>query len=225
MGNELHKGHRQRVKKRYLASGLDSFEDHQALEFLLFYCYPLKDTNEPAHKMLKEFGSLSNLFDAGPAEISRRCNVTENVAILVSLIPSLAKRYSLAKWEKKAVLNTSAKAGRYAVSLFIGKKYECFYLVCLDTQRKLIYPQIISEGTIDETPVYPRIIVEESLKHKAACVFLAHNHPSGDPTPSQSDIIATKKITAALEPLDIEVLDHILVAGENYISFAEKKIL
>ncbi len=225
VSDNYHKGHRQRVKKRYISGGLDSFEDHQVLELLLFYCYPLKDTNEIAHKMIKEFGTLSNLFESSAEEISNRCKVSENTAVLVSLVPSLSKRYSLSKWEKKTILNSSSKAGKYAVSLFLGTEYECFYLICLDTQRKLIYPQLISEGTIDETPVYPRIVIEQALKHKSSCVFLAHNHPSGNLTPSNSDIECTKKIQKALSSIDIELLDHLIVSGENYFSFAEKKII
>jgi DNA repair protein RadC len=93
----MHEGHRKRVKDRFLSEGLDAFEDHQVLELLLFYCIPRRDTNELAHRMIKEFGSLAGLFEAEPKDISKRCGVSENTAILVSLVPSLARRYFKAR--------------------------------------------------------------------------------------------------------------------------------
>lgn len=225
MEKKVHEGHRQRVKARFINEGLDAFEDHQILELLLFYCIPLKDTNELAHKMISEFGSLSGVFEAGPEDVSKRCGVSENTAVLVSLIPSLARRYFKGKWGEKPVLNSSSKAGEYAVSLFIGKTYEVFYVICLDNQNRVNYAALVHEGTINEAPVYPRIIVETALRHQAGNVILAHNHPGGSLSPSGADIEVTKKISAALEAISINVVDHIIVAGDRYTSFAEKGLL
>lgn len=221
----LHKGHRMRVKERYLKEGLDSFQDHQVLELLLFYAIPMKDTNELAHLMIKEFGSLPLLFEARPEEIAKRCKVTENVAILVSLIPSLARRYFQGKWGDKPVLDSSKKAGEYAVTLFTGRTYEVFYLICLDTQNRVIHAALVHEGTINEAPVYPRIIVETALRHQAHSIILAHNHPGGSLNPSRADIDVTQRIKTALNPIDIKVIDHILVAGTRYMSFAEQGLI
>lgn len=226
MSENAHKGHRQRVKNRYMNDGgLDSFEDHQVLELLLFYCYPQRDTNEIAHKMIQCYGSLHNLFDADPLDISRRCNVSENVAILISLIPHLSKRYSTGKYVKRNVLSSSKLAGEYCIGLFTGIKYECFYLLCLNTQRQLLHAELVHKGTIDSAPVYPRIIVETALKHNAASVILAHNHPSGKLVASHSDIDVTRKLISALGVIDIDVVDHIIVGGGSYYSFSEKKLL
>ena len=224
-GNKLHEGHRQRVKQRYLAEGLDSFEDHEVLEMLLFYSVPMRDTNELAHKMIKEFGSLATLFEADPKDICRRCGVSENTAILLSLIPSLSRRYFKGKWGEKPVLNSSSKAGQYAVSLFVGRTYEAFYLICLDAQNRVNYAALVHEGTINEAPVYPRVIVEAALRHQANSVILAHNHPGGSLQPSQADIEVTKRISTALGAISISVVDHIIVAGDKYMSFAEKGLL
>jgi len=225
MNKELHKGHRQRVKARYLAEGLDAFEDHQVLEMLLFYCIPMRDTNELAHRMIREFGSLAGLFEADPKDICKRCGVSENTAILVSMIPSLARRYLKGKWGNKPVLNSSAKAGEFAVSLFAGRIYEAFFVICLDTQNRVNYAALVHEGTINEAPVYPRLIVETVLRHQANSVILAHNHPGGSLLPSNADIEITKKIAAAVEAISVKVIDHIIVAGDKYFSFAEKGIL
>lgn len=225
MEKKLHEGHRQRVKNRYLTEGLDAFEDHQILELLLFYCIPMKDTNELAHKMIKEFGSLAGLLEADPKDICRRCGTSENTAILVSLIPSLARRYFRGKWGDKPVLNSSSMAGEYVVSLFTGRTYEVFYVICLDAQNRVNYAALVHEGTINEAPVYPRLIVETALRHQANSVILAHNHPGGSLQPSSDDIQVTKKIKMALEAISIGVIDHIIIAGDKYTSFAEKGLL
>ena len=221
----VHKGHRQRVKERYLKEGLDSFADHQVLELLLFYAIPMKDTNVIAHRMIKEYGSLALLFEAHPQEIAQRCGVSENIAILVSLIPPLSRKYFKGKWGDKPVLNSSQKSGEYAVTLFAGRIYEVFYLICLDTQNRVVHAVLIHEGTINEAPVYPRIIVETALRHQAHSVILAHNHPGGSLNPSKADIDVTQRIKAALMPIDIKVIDHIVVAGGRYVSFAEQGLI
>ncbi len=225
MSEKLHKGHRQRVKARYLKEGLDSFEDHQILELLLFYCIPMRDTNLLAHKMLKEFGSLAGLFEADPGDISRRCSVSDNTAIFISMVPHLSRRYFKGKWGEKPLLNSSSKAGEYAVSLFAGRTYEAFYIICLDSQNRVNYSDLVHEGTINEAPVYPRLIVESALRHQANSLILAHNHPGGSLKPSTADIEVTKRIAVALEAISISVVDHIIVAGDRYFSFAEKGLI
>lgn len=222
----LHKGHRERIRKRFADYGLDSFSDHQVLELLLFYCIPMKDTNELAHKMINEFGSITNLFDADPVTIMNKCSVSMNVAVLISMIPSLARRYSTNKFLlNKPILNSTKKIGNYAVALMMGRTVEHFFLICLNNQRKLIEAVLVAEGTVDETPIYPRKIVEIALRYQATSIVLVHNHPGGSFFPSNPDIESTKKIISALEPLNIEVLDHIVVAGNDYYSFVERDTL
>ncbi|HHY06058.1 MAG TPA: DNA repair protein RadC [Clostridia bacterium] len=225
MGGNLHQGHRQRMRTRYIKEGLDAFADHQVLEMLLFYCIPRRDTNELAHKMIREFGSLANLFEAVPKDIAERCGVSENTAVLVSLIPSLSRRYKQRRWGDKPYLGESTKAGEYAVSLFTGRTYEAFFILCLDAQNRLNHAALVNEGTINEAPVYPRNIVEIALRHQAAKVILAHNHPGGSLKPSQADMGITKIIKNALGAISIDVVDHIIVAGDKYFSLAEKGLL
>jgi DNA repair protein RadC len=225
MEKKLHEGHRQRVKTRYFEEGLDAFEDHQVLEMLLFFSIPMKDTNELAHRMILEFGSLAALFEADPKDICKRCGVSENTAILVSMIPSLSRRYFKVKMGDKPILNSSPKAGEYAVSLFAGRKYEAFFVICLDSQNRVNYAALLHEGTLNEVPVYPRLVVEMVLRHQANSVILAHNHPGGSLKPSFDDIELTKKIKAAVEPIAVKVVDHIIVAGDKYMSFKEGSLL
>lgn len=225
MDKNPHKGHRQRVKNRVINEGIDSFEDHQILELLLFYCIPMKDTNELAHQLIKHYGSLSGVFDANPRDLCDQIGVTENTAVLLSLMPSLARRYQQGKFREKVVLNSTSKAGEYTMALFTGRLNEAFYVICLDSQNKVNQATLLHEGTINEAPVYPRLIVETALRHQAASIILAHNHPGGSQKPSQADLDVTHKIKLATEAIAIPVVDHIIVAGEGYYSFAENRVL
>lgn len=221
----MHEGHRRRLKNRFLKEGLDSFEDHQILELLLFYAIPRRDTNELAHSLIKKYGSLSGVFEADPKELSTTPGLGDNSAVLLSLIPSLARIYFKDRWGARPNLNSTAKAGEYILTLFAGRPYEVFYAICLDAQHNVIYPALVHEGTIDQAQVYPRLIVETALRHKAHSVILAHNHPGGSPIPSPQDIEVTKRIRIALEPISISVLDHIIAAGEEYVSCMEKGLI
>lgn len=225
MDKKLHEGHRKRIKTRYLEEGIDAFEDYQVLELLLFYCIPMKDTNELAHEMINEYGSLAGVFEANPKDISKRCGISENAAILVSLIPSLSRKYLKGKWGDKPVLSSTIKAGEYAIALFAGRTYEAFYVICLDSQNRVNYACLLHEGSLNEVPVYPRLVVELVLRHQANSVILAHNHPGGSLNPSSDDIELTKKIKAALEPISVMVVDHIIAAGDRYMSFKERELL
>ena len=225
MEKNIHAGHRERVRERFMEEGLDGFKDHEILELLLYYCVRQRDTNALAHRMLMEYGTLHDLLEAHPRDIARRCKVSLNTATLISLCVPLARRYMNGKWGERPVLNSSFKAGEYAMTLFAGRIYEAFFAICLDSQNRVNHAALVHEGTINEAPVYPRLIVETALRHKASSVILAHNHPGGSLKPSVADIEVTKKIYAALKSISINVVDHIIVAGQNYTSFAEHGIM
>jgi len=222
---KVHEGHREKLKQRFLEEGLNAFEDHQVLEMLLFYTIPRRDTNEIAHRLLNKYGTLESLFDASPEDLMQKGGVTPNTAIFLSMVPQLARKYMLIKQGKKPVLDSSVKAGNYVVSLFIGKNYEAFYVICLNSQNKVNYTALVHEGTINEAPVYPRLIVETVLRYKASSVILAHNHPGGSLKPSNADIEVTKRICDALKTISINVIDHMICAGNAYFSFAEQGLL
>ncbi|NMA64767.1 MAG: DNA repair protein RadC [Clostridiaceae bacterium] len=221
----IHKGHRERVRQRYLEEGLDGFKDHEIIELLLFYCIPMRDTNALAHRILKEFGTLHDLFEAHPKDIQNRCGISLNTAALLSLVAPLSRRYMTVRWGNRPKLNTSTKAGNYVVSLFSGRIYECFFVISLDSHNNVNHASLVHEGTINEAPVYPRIIVETALRHKANSIILAHNHPGGSLTASTADIEVTRKICQAMKTISIDVVDHIIVAGTKYMSFAEQGLM
>ena len=216
----LHENHRSRVRGRFIEQGLDAFAEHEALELLLYYVYPRRDTNAIAHRFLNEFGSLPNLLEADVKDVMDRCGVTENTAVLIHLIPSLARFYFNKKWGRHMVLKNASEAGRYVADLFIGQTAEIFMLLCLDTRKRLIKAARIAEGTLDQAFLYPREIVKKALQHQASAVILAHNHPGGSAAPSESDVDATLEIIKGLAFIGIEVTDHIIAGGGQYYSFA-----
>ena len=225
MSKVSHEGHRKRMKQRFLSEGMDSFNDYQVLEMLLYYGIPYKDTNATAHVLFEKYGSLSGVFGADYRELSETPGISSHVAILIKMVPELTRRYSMDRWKEKTQITDSKNAGLYATSLFIGIEYEAFYMICLDSQSRVIMPVLISEGTIDEAMIYPRVIVENALRHKAAIVILSHNHPGGSTEPSPADIEMTKKLQGTLEIISVKIMDHIIVAGEKYTSLAEKRLM
>ncbi len=223
--NNIHSGHRNRLKERYIKDGLTSFEDHQVLELILFYSIARKDTNELAHRLLKKFGSLSGVLDATVEELEEIEGLGRNSATFLNMLPALFKRYTRSQLEKKPVINSTISAGIYAGTLFSGMPYETFFVISLNGMGEVISARKIAEGTIDEVSAYPRKVVEAAVVSKAHSIILAHNHPGGNPEPSQEDIDATIEIRKALELVDIDINDHIVVCGSKFTSFKEKCML
>ncbi len=225
MKENLHSGHRQRMRERYLAQGGEGFADHELLELLLFSCIPMRDTNELAHKLLKEFGSLPMLIEAEPRDVINRCGISEATAVFISAQNALIKSCMKQKWEKRTFIGSSQRAGEFAVSLLSQMNYERFYIICLDSRHRFIKAVLIAEGTVQEAVVYPRLVVEAALRHQASSVILTHNHPGGSLKPSLNDMNTTVKIVKAMNLIDISVVDHIIVADNQYFSFAENNMI
>jgi DNA repair protein RadC len=224
-GLSIHAGHRKRLKDRFIREGIDHFEEHQILEILLFYGIPRKDTNEIAHRLIKEFKDLAGVLDATVEDLRKVEGVGENAATLLAFLAPLSRRYQSCKFKEKRQLNSSQKAGEYAMHLFTDLRYECFYLICLNNQNQVRHAVKTFEGTINEAAVYPRLVVETALKYQASSVIIAHNHPGGSIKPSQGDIQVTKRIKEALDAIDIKVIDHIIVGDNRYYSFAEDRLV
>lgn len=220
-----HAGHRARLKNRFLTEGLDAFNEHQILELLLFYTIPIKDTNEIAHDLIKTFGSLSRVFDAHPKELQKVRGISEHSSALLSMIPQLSRAYLQDLSRERPVLDSAQAAGAYIKNFFMGRIYEVFYLFCMDKSCRVIHEEKICEGTLDETPCYPRLVLEAAFRHNAQRVIFAHNHPSGILKPSPGDIEATHRLVRVFEGVDIEVVDHIITGKSGYISMAELSCL
>lgn len=217
----IHSGHRNRLKKRFLTDSLDSFEHHNILELLLFYAVPRIDTNVIAHNLINEFGSISEVFNAPVDRLTKVTGVTENAAILIHLVPQLSRIYMENLVSDKDFLDSSIKIGEFFKSKFIGRNDELVYVLCLDSSCSIISCDILAHGTVSRTNVSIRKVVDYVVRNNACSVVLAHNHPRGLAAVSNEDVITTKFIFDALKLLDIPLLDHIIVAQNDYISLAE----
>lgn len=217
----VHKGHRARLKSRFLSEGLDNFNQHQVLELLLFYTIPLKDTNETAHELLNTFGSISKVMNASIDELKKVNGISEHSASLITMIPQLSRIYSNDLISDCPRINNSVDACKYVKNFFVGRLYEVFFLLCMDNSGRVIHTDKIGEGSLDETPYYPRHILETAFRHNAKKVIFAHNHPSDILNPSNNDIEITHKLVALFEGVDIEVVDHIIVGKSGCLSMKE----
>lgn len=214
----LHEGHRKRMKERFIKSGLDDFAPHNILELLLFYSIPRGDTNPVAHRLIDTFGSLSGVFDATPEELAKVDGVGENSAILISMIPQIARKYLEDKADTANIVGGCSDIGAFLLPKFVGRTNEALMMVSIDNKNKIISCSVVAEGTVDSAKVSRRKIMEEAMKVKATRVILAHNHPCGVAVPSSEDVVMTKEIGRLFAQVGIELVDHIIVANDDYVS-------
>ena len=216
----MHEGHRARVKKRFLEEGLDHFSDIQALELLLFYALPRVDTNPIAHRLLDRFGSLSQVLEASPEELCKVPGVGENGALLLNLIPQMGRFYMTDRAKSATILTSLEQCAEFLVPRFFGRKLETVFLLCLDAKCKVLCCKELGEGSVNSTGLSIRRVVETALGVNASSAVLAHNHPSGLAIPSPEDIQTTRRIAMALQAVEITLVDHIIVADDDYVSIA-----
>ena len=214
----IHKGHRERIKKRFLEEGLDSFTDIQVLELLLFYVIPRRDTNPIAHALLSRFGSLTQVLEASVEELKKVEGVGHEAAVFLHLIPASGRYYLVDKTMQCKILNTIDQCGQYLVPFFFGRQVETVFLLCLDAKCKVLCCREVGEGSVNSAGISVRKIVEMALAANATSVVLAHNHPSGVAIPSDEDIFTTHRVAAALRAVDVQLVDHIVVADDDYVS-------
>lgn len=187
----------------------------------MFYSIPRKDTNPLAHRLLETFGSLKNLFNAEIEDIQKIEGAGEQTATLIKLAAELSRRYWLAENQNPKKITSIESAVGLVRSILHGRPNEQFYVICLDAQYNILNSQCISKGTSTEAPIYIRHITESVIRNGADKVLVAHNHPGGNPSPSKDDIETTIKITEAMNVLSIQFLDHIIIADNEYFSFAQ----
>ena len=221
----VHDGHRERIKKHFIEQGLDGFDDHNVLELLLFYALPRQDTNPLAHALLEYFGSLDAVLEAPRGELLKVPGIGENAATLLQLIPAVSRRYEMAKNDFGEILDSTGKAGDYLIARYLYERDEVVCVICLDAKRRVLCCKTLFRGDVNSAEVSVRKIAELAIAKNASAVILSHNHTSGIALPSREDEQTTKRVKTALEAMNIELLDHIIVAGGDYVSMAESKLL
>ena len=217
----IHDGHRQRMKERFLAEGLDNFSDIQVLELLLFYAVPRQDTNPIAHALLERFGTLAQVLETPVAELEKVKGVGHNAAVLLNLSTELGRRYQVSRMMQTRILASVEECGKFLVPRFFGRRNETVFILCLDAKCKVLGCVEVGEGSVNSAGVPVRRIVETALAYNATTVILAHNHPSGLALPSGEDVQTTHRVAAALNAVEISLADHIVVADDDFVSIVQ----
>lgn len=214
----VHDGHRERLRDSFLEHGLDGFHDLQALELLLFYAIPRRDTNPIAHALLDRFGSLQAVFEASIQELCEVPGVGRHTAGLILLVPQLVKHSRVSAAREKKSIRNGRDAAEYLRPFLDTEREEVAMMVCLDANKAVINCVELARGTVNSVTISCRRIVETALKSKASYVILAHNHPGGRPSLSREDDAVTSGVYKALALVDVKLMDHIVVAGGQYAS-------
>lgn len=215
-------GHRQRLKSRFLQSGLDGFNEINTLELLLFYTLPRQDTNPTAHRLLDRFGSFSAVLDADYEDLLKVDGISEHTATFLKLLPEAARYYQSSKLTEKLQFATLADIGEYLVRKYVGVLTETVFMLMLDNKHCLLGCEKIHEGSVSSAAVSIRRIAETALKKRAAAVVIAHNHPSGLALPSPDDLRITRTFKNALGTLEIEFVDHFIIADNKYCTIMNR---
>ncbi len=217
-------GHRQRLRDRFRAAGSDAVSDYELLELVLFRAIPQRDVKPLAKELLEKFGSFGEVIAAPDKRLAEIKGLGEAAITEFKIVAAAAQRLTRDKVKRRTVLSSWSSVLDYCRASMAFADKEQFRVLFLDKRNQLITDEVQQTGTVDHTPVYPREVVKRALELSASAVILVHNHPSGDPTPSQADIQMTKAIVDIAKPLGIAVHDHLIVGKEGHASLKGLKL-
>jgi DNA repair protein RadC len=215
-------GHRQRLRDRFMAAGLDGFHDYEVIELLLTLGTPRKDCKDAAKAAISKFKSLQGVIEASPEQLCEVNGIGTKNIFGLKLIQAVADRYLKKKLIGKDLISNSKELFDFLFHRLRDKQRESFNAVFMDSKNRVISTETLSEGTLTASSVYPREVVQAALKHHAAAIIFAHNHPSGDPQPSPEDIAITRQLVFAGRVMGITVHEHIVIGDNRYYSFADQ---
>ena len=218
-------GHRERLRRRLLKAGREAFEDYELLELLLAYAIPRVDTKPIAKRLIERFGSFSAVLDQPREGLVEVEGVGPQAATLL-----LALRAAMVRYYEQGAESARRISGPEDVAAFVqgelgAEPRECLMALCLNDGGRLVHHAVVIEGTVDRAPFYPREILRAALLHGATAIILAHNHPSGDPAPSENDHRITRKLEAFAAELGIKMHDHLVVTPRAVFSLSTGKLL
>ena len=217
-------GHRKRLKAR-LAESSQGLADYEVMELLLGYALPRRDTKQLAKEMLTRFGSLRGIYYARPNELEAVPGMSPSVIVLLDVWREFWGRVQEGAVQERLVFSHPRTVADFAIARLGHELTEQFWVALVDNKNRLVQWRQVSQGTVDQTPVYPREILRMVLHHQASGLILVHNHPGGDPKPSIQDQELTRKMQRAAQEMDIRVLDHIIVTESDYFSFQAQGLL
>lgn len=211
-------GHRQRLRERFLNGGADALADYELLELLLCLAIPQRDVKPLAKDLIQRFDSFAGVMAADPAQLMEVPGIKENSAVAIKTVQAAALLMQRQQVLDKPVLSSWKAVLNYCHSTMAHQQNEQFRLLFLDGKNALIADEVQSHGTVNHAPVYVREVVKRTLTLGATSIIMAHNHPTGDPTPSRDDIDMTHAIQQALEPVGVKVHDHIIIGRKGHAS-------
>ena len=218
--------HRHRIKEKYKLNGFSGWLEYEILEYILFYAIPQKDTKLIAKELLRRFKTIKGVLDANENELEEVSGISKHSSLFLKMFKDISKIYLENEIQRRDVLSTPHAVVDYFKTVLGGAYDEELRVLFLDNGNKLIKAEVIQKGTVNQSVVYPRKIVERALYHHAVSIILAHNHPGGTLNPSQEDKSVTQRVKSALQTVDISLLDHIIIgSNEGYFSFREIGLL
>lgn len=222
-----HKGHRQRLKKQMMESDLSSFPSHNILEALLFYSIPQVDTNNIAHELLKQFGSISGVLNATHEQLCSVVGVKDNSALMIKLISQITKRYWIEQENisKDTTFKNIVEIASFLINKYIGYNDEQAFVMLLDDNHKLLSFDKLSSGQINSVNINKRDLIKKIISNNATNVIISHNHPSGDTSPSSDDFGTTVELKNLLKAIDVNLVDHIIISGKKFSSMRQLKLI
>lgn len=220
-GAALHGGHRERMRERLEKAGAESLADHELLEMLLYYAQPRRDTNETAHALIEECGSLTSVLESPAERLCRVPFVKENTSAYLRLLGELARRYTVQKLQPanapmQQAYDTPDKIASYLFPRFLGQKTERMLALLFDASMHLLDCFTVGQGSINSVSVTVRAVAQRAYQRDAAFVALAHNHPGGAAMPSAEDIRLTRDFESALSLVDIPLVEHFIFTDRSY---------
>ena len=224
MKPKTHKGegHRKRLRGKFLESGLSGFHDYEVIELLLTIGTPRKDCKDAAKASLKKFKTLQGVFEASAGELCEVEGIGPKNLIGIKLIKAVCDRYLNKKLIHRDPINSSTELFDYLTHTLRDKGREVFMAVFLDAKNRVLAAETLFKGTLTASAVYPREVIRAALDNRAAALIFAHNHPSGDPEPSEEDILITRKLVAACRMMGITVHEHLIIGNNRHFSFADQ---
>ncbi len=217
--------HRKRLRTRFVEGGAQAIPDYEMLELLLFRSIPRQDVKPLAHALMTQFGDLGRVLAATPTQLAAVKGVGEAVVTDLKIVEATAHRIARAKMMRREVISDWQAVLDYCHTTMAHRETEQFRVLFLDTKNILIADEEQARGTVDHVPVYPREVVKRALELNAKALILVHNHPSGDPTPSEADIAMTAQIDRACQSLGLVLHDHLIVGKSRELSFRAEGLL
>jgi len=222
---DIRRGHRGRLRERFLKGGLGGFLDHEVIELLLTLGTPRRDCKEAARTAVREFKSLRGVLEADDRELLRIPGLGPRNVFGIRLVQEVARRFLKDRIIGRPYLRSSREVFEYLTHALRDLRREHFKVLFLDAKNQIIEERTLFEGTVDSSAVYPREIMKDALRYDAAALVFAHNHPSGDPEPSLCDREITKELVLAAKVMGLKVLDHVVIGNNLYYSFADHGLI